>query len=363
MVTRHVNFNAGPSALPLSALELAQRELLDFQGTGMSILEHSHRGKAYEKVHDEAIALLTELLAIPDSHQVLFMQGGASAQFALVPMNLRTDNHAGDYVITDVWGKKAYQEAKIVGKPSVAWDENKEGRWTRVPKSSELKLTPDAPYLHYTTNNTIMGTQFHDVPNANGKPLVADMSSDILWKPIDVSKFGLIYAGAQKNMGPAGITTVIIRKDLTEKGRTDIATIFRYAEIAKNNSLQNTITTFAVYMIRNVLQWVKAEGGAPAMEKRNRKKADVLYAAIDGSGGYYNCPAEKDSRSVMNVVFRLPNEQLDEKFVAEASKAGLVGLKGHRQVGGIRASIYNAVELAGVEKLVDFMQKFQKANG
>jgi phosphoserine aminotransferase len=363
MVTRHVNFNAGPSALPLSALELAQRELLDFQGTGMSILEHSHRGKAYEKVHDEAIALLTELLAIPDSHQVLFMQGGASAQFALVPMNLRTDSHAGDYVITDVWGKKAYQEAKIIGKPSVAWDENKEGVWTRVPKSSELKLSADAPYLHYTTNNTIMGTQFHDVPNANGKPLVADMSSDILWKPIDVSKFGLIYAGAQKNMGPAGITTVIIRKDLIEKGRTDIATIFRYAEIAKNNSLQNTITTFAVYMIRNVLQWVKAEGGAAAMEKRNRKKAEVLYAAIDGSSGYYNCPAEKDSRSVMNVVFRLPNEQLDEKFVAEASKAGLVGLKGHRQVGGIRASIYNAVELAGVEKLVDFMQKFQKANG
>jgi phosphoserine aminotransferase len=360
MVTRHMNFNAGPSAIPLPALERAQKELLDFEGTGMSILEHSHRGKAYEKVHDEAIALLTQLLGIPDSHQVLFMQGGASAQFALVPMNLRTDTHAGDYVITDTWGKKAYQEAKVVGKPHVAWDENKEGRWTRVPKQNELKLTPDAPYVHLTSNNTIMGTQFFEFPSTGSVPLVADMSSDILWKPIDVSKFGLIYAGAQKNMGPAGITSVIIRKDLIEKGRTDLPSIFRYAEIAKNNSLQNTITTFTVYMIRNVLQWVKEQGGVTEMEKRNRKKAELLYSAIDGSSGYYTCPAEKASRSVMNVVFKLPSEELDGKFVADASKAGLVGLKGHRLVGGIRASIYNAVPVEGVEKLVDFMQRFRK---
>jgi phosphoserine aminotransferase len=362
-MARHFNFNAGPSALPLSVLERAQRELLDFEGSGMSILEHSHRGKVYEKVHDEAIALLTEILAIPASHQVLFMQGGASAQFALVPMNLRTDSHAGDYVITDTWGKKAYSEAKILGKPHVAWDENKDGRWSRVPKQADLKLTSDAPYVHYTTNNTIMGTQFFDVPNTGSVPLVADMSSDILWRPIDVSKFGLIYAGAQKNMGPAGITTVIIRKDLIEKGRTDIATIFRYAEIAKNNSLQNTITTFTVYMIRNVLLWLKEQGGLTQIEQRNRKKAAVLYAAIDGSNGYFTCPAEKDSRSVMNVVFRLPSEELDTKFVSEANKAGLVGLKGHRLVGGIRASIYNAVTLEGVEKLVEFMQRFQKSNG
>ncbi|MFI5305947.1 MAG: 3-phosphoserine/phosphohydroxythreonine transaminase [Polyangiales bacterium] len=360
MVTRHMNFNAGPSAIPLPALERAQKELLDFEGTGMSILEHSHRGKAYEKVHDEAIALLTGLLGIPDSHQVLFMQGGASAQFALVPMNLRTDTHAGDYVITDTWGKKAYQEAKVVGKPHVAWDENKEGRWTRVPKQNELKLTPDAPYVHLTSNNTIMGTQFFEFPSTGSVPLVVDMSSDILWKPIDVSKFGLIYAGAQKNMGPAGITAVIIRKDLIEKGRTDLPSIFRYAEIAKNNSLQNTITTFTVYMIRNVLQWVKEQGGVTEMEKRNRKKAELLYSAIDGSSGYYTCPAEKASRSVMNVVFKLPSEDLDGKFVAEASKAGLVGLKGHRLVGGIRASIYNAVPVEGVEKLVDFMNRFRK---
>jgi phosphoserine aminotransferase len=363
MVTRHFNFNPGPSALPLPALERAQNELLDFEGTGMSILEHSHRGKAYEKVHDEAIALLTELMQIPSTHQVLFMQGGASAQFALVPMNLRTDAHGGDYVITDTWGKKAYQEAKIVGKPSVAWDENKNGVWTRVPKQDELKLSPDAPYLHYTTNNTIMGTQFFAVPDAGSVPLVADMSSDILWRPIDVSKFGLIYAGAQKNMGPAGITVVIVRKDLIEKGRTDLPSIFRYAEVAKNNSLQNTITTFTVYMIRNVLSWVKEQGGAPEMERRNRKKADTLYGAIDASGGYYNCAVEKSARSVMNVVFRLPSEELDAKFVSEANKAGLVGLKGHRVVGGIRASIYNAVPLEAVEKLVQFMQQFQKSNG
>jgi phosphoserine aminotransferase len=362
MATRHFNFNPGPSTLPLPVLERAQRELLDYEGSGMSIMEHSHRGKVYEKVHDEAIALLTELLGVPSTHQVLFMQGGASAQFGLVPMNLRTDTHAGDYVITDTWGKKAYSEAKIVGKPSVAWDENKDGVWTRVPKSSELKLSADAPYVHYTTNNTIMGTQFFDVPETGSVPLVADMSSDILWRPIDVSKFGMIYAGAQKNMGTSGITVVIMRKDLIEKGRTDLPTIFRYSEIAKNNSLQNTITTFTVYMIRNMLLWVKDQGGLPAMEKHNSKKAGLLYAAIDGSDGFYTCPAEKSGRSVMNVVYRLPNEELDTKFVAEATKAGLVGLKGHRQVGGIRASIYNAMTVEGVEKLCAFMQSFRKAS-
>jgi phosphoserine aminotransferase len=294
---------------------------------------------------------------------VLLMQGGASTQFALVPMNLRTDSHAGDYVITDTWGKKAYEEAKIVGKPNVAWDENKNGVWTRVPKQEELKLTANAPYVHITSNNTIMGTQFHSFPSTGSVPLVVDMSSDILWRPMDVSKIALIYAGAQKNMGPSGIAVVIIRKDLVEKGRTDLPSIFRYAEIAKNNSLQNTITTFTVYMIRNVLTWVKEQGGTAEMERRNRKKADVLYGAIDGSGGYYSAPPEKASRSVMNVVFRLPSEELDTKFVAEAAKAGLVGLKGHRVVGGIRASIYNAVPLQAVEKLVEFMQRFQKQNG
>lgn len=359
MVTRHINFNPGPSTLPLPALEQAQRELLDFEGSGMSILEHSHRGPVYEAVHNQAIALLTELLAIPDSHQVLFMQGGASAQFGLVPMNLRSDTHGGDYVITDTWGQKAYSEAKVVGKPHIAWDQHRDGRWDRVPASDELELSPDAPYLHITSNNTLMGTQFVDFP-VSSAPLVADMSSDILWRPIDVSRFGLIYAGAQKNMGPAGITVVIIRKDLIERGRTDLPSIFRYAEIAKNNSLQNTIPTFAVYLMRNVLVWVKAEGGLAEMERRNRNKAQLLYQAIDGSDGYYSCPAQPACRSVMNVVWRLPTPELDKQFVAEATQAGLMGLKGHRLVGGIRASLYNAVPLAGVEKLIDFMNDFRR---
>jgi phosphoserine aminotransferase len=346
--------------LPLSVLERAQQELLDFEGSGMSILEHSHRGKVYEAVHDDAIALLSELLQIPDSHQVLFMQGGASAQFALVPMNLRSDTHAGDYVVTGSWSKKALGEAKLLGKPHVAWDEQRDGKWTRVPKQSELDLSADAPYVHLTSNNTIMGTQFFEFPDTGRAPLVADMSSDILWRPIDVSKFGLIYAGAQKNMGPSGITVVIIRKDLIETARTDLPTIFRYAEIAKNNSLQNTIATFPVYLVRYVLQWIKQLGGLAAMERRTRHKAELLYGAIDASGGYYTCPVERESRSVMNPVFRLPNEELEAKFVAQATAAGLVGLKGHRSVGGIRASIYNALEPEGVEKLVAFMARFKQ---
>ena len=360
-ITRHFNFNAGPSTLPLPALERAQAEFLDYKGSGMSILEHSHRGKVYEALHNETIALITELLDLPDSHQILFMQGGASTQFALVPMNLRTDSHAGDYVITGTWSKKAFKEAKVVGKPHVAWDEHSEaGTWNRVPKQSELSLSEGAPYVHVTTNNTIMGTQFHQLPNTGKAPLVLDMSSDVLWRPMDFKNVGLMYAGAQKNMGPAGVTLVVIRKDLLETARQDIPNIFRYTEVAANNSLQNTIPTFPVYMVHHVLSWVKEQGGAVEMEKRNRAKAALLYQAIDNSGGYYNCPVETESRSVMNVVFRLPSEELEAKFVAEATKAGMVGLKGHRSVGGIRASIYNAMPQAGVEALVQFMEKFRK---
>jgi len=361
-MTRHVNFNAGPSTLPLPVLERAQKEFLEFEASGMSILEHSHRGKVYERVHEETIALLVEILQIPDSHQVLFMQGGASAQFALVPMNLRTDTHAGDYVVTGTWSKKALEEARIVGQPRVAWDGESDGTWTRVPKPPELELSKDAPYVHLTSNNTIMGTQFFEFPETGKVPLVVDMSSDILWRPIDVSKFGLIYAGAQKNMGPSGITCVIIRKDLLETARTDLPKIFRYAEVAKANSLQNTIATFPVYLVHHVLQWIKGLGGLPVIEARNREKAELLYGAVDGSDGYYRCPVELESRSVMNAVFRLSSEELEKKFVADAAAAGLVGLKGHRSVGGIRASMYNALEPAGVEKLVEFMADFRKSN-
>jgi phosphoserine aminotransferase len=359
---RVVNFNAGPAGLPLPALERAQKEFLDFQGTGMSIMEHSHRGKDYEKVHGEAIALLTEVLGVPDTHQVLFLQGGASQMFAQIPMNLRTDEHGGDYVITGAWSQKALEEAKIVGKPVVACDTSVDGKFTRIPKQSELKLSANAPYVHITSNNTIFGTQYFDFPTTGNVPLIADMSSDILWRPTDVSKFGMIYAGAQKNIGPSGVVVVIMRKDLIEKGRKDIPKIFRFSTHAKENSLYNTAPTFAIYMVRNVLAWLKETGGLPAMEKQNRKKGEVIYGAIDNSGGYYKCPVEKDSRSLMNVVFRLPSEELEEKFVNEAKKAGMVGLKGHRSVGGIRASTYNAVSVEGVQKLADFMGTFKKAN-
>jgi phosphoserine aminotransferase len=361
-MTRHLNFNPGPSTLPLSVLERAQQELLDFEGSGMSIMEHSHRGAVYEAVHNDAIALLTELLGIPDTHQVLMMQGGASAQFALIPMNLRTDARAGDYIVTGTWAKKALGEAKVVGTPHVAWNGEKDGTWNRIPKPSELDLTADAPYVHLASNNTIMGTQYFDYPDTGSVPLIADMSSDILWRPTDVSKFGMIYAGAQKNMGPSGITVVILRKDLLETARTDIPKIFRYAEVAAQNSLQNTISTFTVYMVRNVLQWVKEQGGLPAMEKHNRAKGEALYAAVDGSDGYYRCPVATEDRSVMNAVFRLGSEALEKKFVADATAAGLVGLKGHRSVGGIRVSMYNAMPLSGVQKLVEFMADFKAKN-
>lgn len=356
--TRVFNFNAGPSTLPLPVLERTQKEFLNYEGSGMSIIEHSHRGKVYEGVHNECIALFKELLELPDTHEVLFMQGGASAQFALVPMNLRKDDHAGDYIVTGTWSKKALKEAKAMGKPNVAW-QPEDGTFVRVPKQSELALSAGAPYVHLTTNNTIAGTQFHQLPETNGVPLVIDTSSDILWRPMDFSNVGVMYAGAQKNLGPSGITIVVIRKDVLESARTDLPSIFQYKVVAENNSLQNTIPTFPVYMVRNVLQWVKEQGGAKAMEKRNTQKAAALYEAIDSSGGFYNCPVEKESRSVMNVVFRLPSEEQEAKFVSEATKAGLVGLKGHRSVGGIRASIYNAMTQEGVQALIDFMNKFK----
>jgi phosphoserine aminotransferase len=361
-MTRVVNFNAGPAALPLSALELAKEELLDFEGTGMSILEHSHRAASYAKVHEETKSLLTELLGVPDTHQILFMQGGASAQFALVPMNLLAGK-SGDYVNTGTWSEKAFKEAKIVGQAREAGTGKVGEKFTRVPTQGDLQLADDAAYVHITTNNTIMGTQYHYVPETGGVPLIADMSSDILWKPVDVSKYGLIYAGAQKNIGPAGITIVIIRKDLLERVPTTLPNIFRYTTVAANDSLHNTIPVFPVYMVRNVLRWVKAQGGAKAMEARNREKAGVLYGAIEANPDFFRSPVEKDSRSFMNPVFRLPTEDLEKQFIAEAAKAGFVGIKGHRSVGGIRASIYNATELESVASFVSFMKDFASKNG
>jgi phosphoserine aminotransferase len=357
------NFNAGPAALPLPALEKAQAELLDLQGTGMSVLEHSHRGKDYEAVHDQAAALIRELLAIPDNYDILFLQGGASQQFAVVPLNLLPAGKSADYILTGSWSEKAYEEAKLVGQVRVACSTAVDKKYTRIPAQAELKLDPAAAYVHITSNNTIFGTQWQSFPDTGSVPLVADMSSDFMWRKIDVSKFGLIYAGAQKNIGPSGTVVVVVRKDLVEAGRKDVPKIFRYKTHADNKSLYNTPPTFSIYVIRNVMQWVKDQGGLAAVEKTNRAKGKLLYDAIDARSTFYRAPVDKDSRSYMNVVFRLPSEELEEQFVKEAKAAKMVGLKGHRSVGGIRASIYNAVSLDSVKALVAFMDAFAKANG
>jgi phosphoserine aminotransferase len=358
-MARVINFNAGPAALPLGALERAQQELLDISGCGMSVMEHSHRGKVYEAIHNEAIALIKELLAVPDNYDILFLQGGASQQFAVVPMNLLPEGKSADYIQTGVWSQKAYKEAKLLGTVRVAGNTEKDQKFTRVPKQSELELDPNAAYAHMTSNNTIFGTQWHEFPDTGAVPLVADMSSDIAWRPIDVSKFGLIYAGAQKNLGPSGLVIVIVRKDLVESGRKDIPVIFQYRTHVETNSLYNTPPTFSIYMLRNVLAEMKQLGGLSAMEKHNSEKAALLYAAIDSRSDIFTAPVEKESRSVMNVVFTLKSEELEAEFLAEAKKAKMEGLKGHRSVGGMRASIYNAVPREGVVALADLIKRFK----
>ncbi len=358
-MTRAINFNAGPAALPLQALERAQREFLDVAQSGMSILEHSHRGKVYEAVHNEAIGLVRELLGVPEDYDVLLLQGGASAQFAMVPMNLLGKDQSADYVLTGAWSKKAFKEAQLVGTVRKAGSTEKDGKFAAIPKPEELALESDAAYVHVTSNNTIFGTQWHEFPKTGDVPLVADMSSDVMWRPIDVRQFGLIYAGAQKNLGPSGVTLVIVRKDLVEAGRKDIPTIFQYRTHSENNSLYNTPPTFGVYLLRNVLDVLKAQGGLAETERRNREKADLLYSAIDARPDFFRCPVERESRSVMNVVFNLPTAELEAKFLSDAQKQNMIGLKGHRSVGGIRASIYNAAPREWIESLVELMRKFE----
>ena len=355
-----MNFNAGPAALPLGALERAQKELVDFNSTGMSVMEHSHRGKAYEAVHNEAIGLVRELCAVPENYDILLLQGGASQQFAVVPMNLLPAGKSADYVLTGSWSQKAYKEAKTVGTVRVASSTEKDKKFGRIPAQGELDLDANAAYVHITSNNTIFGTQWQEFPSVGSAPLIADMSSDIMWRPLEVSKFGLIYAGAQKNLGPSGLVVVIIRKDLVEAGRKDIPVIFQYRTHVENNSLYNTPPTFSVYMLRNVLAEVKQSGGLLAMEQRNREKAKLLYDVIDGRSDVFSSPVEKDSRSTMNVVFTLKTPEAEAEFLAGAKQRGMEGLKGHRSVGGMRASIYNAVPREWVQALADFMKEFQK---
>jgi phosphoserine aminotransferase len=358
-MTRVFNFGAGPAALPLEVLEQAQAELLDFNGAGMSVLECSHRGKQYEAVHNEAVAAARRLLKLTDDYAVLFLQGGASLQFAMVPMNLLPPGRTADYTNSGAWGAKAIKEAARIGTVQVVADCGKEIP-TRVPRPDELRLTSGAAYVHITSNETISGAQWKEFPRTEA-PLVADMSSDILSRPFDATQFGLIYAGAQKNLGPSGVTLVAIRKDLAARAPAALPVMLRYQTHIEENSLYNTPPCFAVYLMALVLRWVE-KTGLENLYRRNREKAAQLYAAID-AGGFYRGTARPECRSDMNVTFRLPTEALEESFAKEADQQGLKGLKGHRSVGGIRASIYNACPLEAVAALVDFMRDFERRNG
>ena len=360
-MSRAFNFNAGPAALPLEVLEIAQKELTDFNGTGMSIMEHSHRGKAYDAVHAEAVANMGKLLGLTDDYQVLFLQGGASLQFSMVPMNLLGAGQTADYVNSGAWASKAIKEAKKVGAVNVVADTSKDIP-TNMPDYSALNYTKGAAYVHVTSNETIAGTQIQQFPKTEA-PLVADMSSDILCRPIDIQNFGLIYAGAQKNLGPSGLTLVVIRKDLLERAPTAMGTMLQYRTHAKENSLYNTPPTFGIYILMLVSRWLLGKGGAAGMEKINQAKAAKIYSAIDNSGGYYRGGAVKAFRSTMNITWRLPSEALEEKFIKEATALKMIGLKGHRDVGGCRASLYNACPAESVDALVAFMKDFQAKNG
>jgi phosphoserine aminotransferase len=354
---RAFNFSAGPAVLPLEVLEKARGELLDWQGSGMSVMEISHRTESFLEVAAQAEADLRELMSIPSNYKVLFMQGGASAQFSLVPLNLSARDSAVDYINTGHWSKRGITEAARYCSVHVAADAG--GDYRRVPPQQELRFSGRAAYVHYTPNETISGVEFDYVPETGGAPLVADMSSSILSRPLDVAKFGMIYAGAQKNIGPSGLTVVIVREDLIGRARPDTPHVFDYKAIADNHSMLNTPPTFAWYMAGLVFKWLKAAGGVGEMGRRNQAKAAMLYACIDGSQLYKNSVAA-DARSRMNVTFTLSDPALDSDFLAEAAAAGLKGIKGHRLVGGVRASIYNAMPIAGVEKLCAFMRDFER---
>ena len=359
--TRIHNFSAGPAVLPLKVLEQAQRDLLSLPGVGMSVLEISHRSAAFDEIIEGCEADLRKLANIPGNYKVLFLQGGASLQFSMVPMNLLPAGGAADYIVTGVWAEKAVKEAKRVGTVKVAGSTAAE-KFTRVPRQDELTLDPNAAYVHLTTNNTIYGTQWREIPDTGNVPLVADTSSDMYSRPIDVSKYGLIYAGAQKNLAPAGLTLVIVREDLLARTPATLPTMLQYPVHVENKSMYNTPPVFPIYVMRLVLGWLLEQGGLAAVEQVNERKARKIYAEIDRTG-FYRGHATPDSRSRMNLTFRLPSEELEKKFAKEATAAGLDGLKGHRSVGGMRASIYNAFPEPGVDALVQFMQEFERRNG
>ena len=363
-MNRIFNFGAGPSAIPLSVLEEAQKELVDYKGEGLSIMEASHRSKMYDVVHNEAMALTRELYSVPEDYDILFLQGGASLQFAMIPMNLSKGGKA-QYVDSGSWSSKAIKEAQIQGIDYEVVASSKDTTYDRIP--SDIKFDDDADYAYITSNNTIYGTEYHEFPTTKA-PLIVDASSDIFSYPVDWSKVDMLFAGAQKNAGPSGLTIVIIKKELVARAGDTVPTMLKYKTHADKDSLFNTPPTFGIYMFNLILHWLKDNGGIEAIQKKNQEKAQLLYDAIDNSNGFYVGHAQKESRSLMNVSYNIKNSdgsnnsELEAKFVAEATEAGMIGLKGHRSIGGLRASIYNAMTLEGVQTLVDFMQKFQKEN-
>jgi phosphoserine aminotransferase len=361
-MTTVYNFNAGPAIMPAPVLEQIQRELLDYKGIGMSILEISHRSKEFEAINGEAEERLLRLLGVGDDYRALFVQGGASLQFAMLPLNFLPPGATADYLLTGVWAEKAYEEAVRLGDARIAASTRDE-QHRRIPDAGEIALSERSAYVHLTSNNTIYGTQWHAWPDVGARPLVADMSSDILSRPLDTRRFALIYAGAQKNMGPSGVTVVVIRRDWLAQASDSAPTMLRYSTHAKNNSLYNTPPVFGVYALNLVLQWIEEQGGLAALERHNARKAAAIYEAIDASGGFYRGHAAAGSRSLMNITFRLPDEALDRDFVRESAAAGFVGLAGHRSIGGIRASTYNAMTYEGCAALASFMREFLRTHG
>ena len=361
-MARVFNFNPGPAAIPLEVLKTIQGELLDYRGTGMSIMESSHRSPEYDEINDGTISLVRELCGLDESYHVLFMTGGASSEFALIPMNFLDEGQVGAYVDTGSWSAKAIKECEIQGKMHLAASSKSEN-YKRVPKLDEIKYPDNAAYLHITSNNTIKGTQWQWWPDTGKVPLVCDMSSDIMSRTLDFTKFSLFYAGAQKNLGPSGVTLVVIKDDLLQKAKGGLPTMFSYKTHAEKKSLYNTPPAFGVYVMKLVLEWVKKQGGLFGMEKLNTAKKERIYQVMDLYPDYFKGTADPDSRSWMNITMRLPNEDLEKKFISEAKAAGFIGLKGHRSVGGIRVSLYNAITLEAAEKLADFMESFKKKNG
>ncbi|PZE20345.1 3-phosphoserine/phosphohydroxythreonine transaminase [Paenibacillus xerothermodurans] len=362
MSKRAYNFNPGPAALPLEVLQQAQEEFVDYKGIGMSLMEISHRSKEYEQINAETQELMLDLLGLDSGYQVLFLGGGASTQFATIPLNFLKPGKVGSYIITGSFSDKAYQEGKVVGEAVIAAS-NKAEKWRSLPAQSDIQVDPNSAYVHMTTNNTIEGSQFSYVPDTGNVPLIGDMTSGILSRPIDAKKFAMIYAGAQKNLGPSGVTVAVIRDDMLTEEPKHIPTMLRYTTHASNSSLYNTPPVHSIYMMNLVLKWVKENGGVAAMEQRNMEKSKLIYDVIDTSGGFYEGNIDPDSRSIMNITFRLPSEELEKQFVKESLQQNFIGLAGHRSVGGIRASAYNAVPYAACKALANFMTYFQKRNG